>query len=72
MGCMCGCNPVNKNFVLLKRWSKGVVASALVAAIPTVQLALESKDFSDIVGPSVSALLVEILLAADKAFRWRT
>ncbi len=71
MGCACGCASASKRNVLAKRWAKGAVASALVAALPAIQIALESKDFSDLVGPSVSALLVGILLAADKAFRWR-
>jgi hypothetical protein len=72
MSCQCGCSTANKNNVLAKRWFKGAFASALVAAIPAIQIALESEDFSNLVGPSVSALIVGILLAADKAFRWRT
>ena len=71
MSCQCGCNTANKNNVLAKRWFKGAFASALVAAIPAIQIALESEDFSNLVGPSVSALIVGILLAADKAYRWR-
>ena len=71
MSCQCGCNTANKSNVLLKRWFKGAFASVLVAAFPAVQLALESEDFSNLVGPSVSALIVGILLAADKAYRWR-
>ena len=69
--CTCGSAAAHKNNVLLKRWFKGAFASALVAAIPAIQIALESADFSNLVGPSVSALIVGILLAADKAFRWR-
>ncbi len=69
--CTCGSAAARKNNVLLKRWFKGAFASALVAAIPAIQIALESADFSNLVGPSVSALIVGILLAADKAFRWR-
>ena len=71
MSCQCGCKTVNKNNILLRRWFKGAFASALVAAIPAIQIAFESEDFSNLVGPSVSALIVGILLAADKAYRWR-
>ena len=69
--CTCGSATANKNNVLFKRWFKGAFASALVAIIPAVQIALQSEDFSNLVGPSISALIVGILLAADKAFRWR-
>jgi len=56
---------------VFKRWVRGSIASIFVAAYPAIQLALESEDFGNLVGPSISAFIVGILLAADKAFRWR-